>query len=407
MKILLAIDEYASRAEGGSNVVIARLVKQLSKKHQVAILTSHRKGKSYRKIFGKPTLYSLKINYPSRFRAWLSLFNPLIVSRIKKVLKDYKPDVVHAHTIHMYLTYDLLRLSRQFTKRVIFTGHDVMPVFYGRLKQFRDVNGDNIPDTINIKAHFLKQWWNNKLHFFPLRNAIIKQYLKQAKVVTVSKSLKEVYQINRIKVDGVVHNGIDLKKWKVNKAESNKFKEKYGLKKKKVILLSGRLREDKGSLQAVKILAKLGENWRLLIAGKIGGTVEQMLQLAQRLGIKSKVIPLGFLKQSQLKIIYHSADLILVPSVCFDSFPNAVIEGMAARKVVAATIFGGAKEVIQNNKTGILINPFNVKKSAEQIKKLFKNKTIYRKISAAAYRRILKDFTVEKQVDKYLRLYDS
>lgn len=407
MKILLAIDEYDKTAEGGSNLVASRLVNQLSKQDEVAILTSHREGKEYRKLAGKPVVYSLRINYLSRFRAWLSLYNPLVAPGIEKALKDFKPDVVHVHTIHMYLTYDLLRIAQKFTKKVIFTGHDVMPVFYNRLKQFKDTDDDCILDTLDVKVHFFKQWWDNKLHFFPLRNLIIKQYLKQVDVVCVSKALKEIYQANGIKVNEVVHNGIDLKEWEANRFEINRFRKKHLLKDKKVILLSGRLREDKGSLQAVKLLAELGDGYLLIVAGKLGGSVGQMLGLIQRLGIKDRIIPLGFLNQRQLKVAYHASNIILVPSICFDSFPNAVIEGMACGKVVVATKFGGAKEVIEDGISGVIINPFDINQSVEKIKKILGNDKLTKNIENNAVRRIRQSFNIKKQVSKYQRLFKA
>src|SRR4030042_3215353 len=111
MKILIGIDEFSPTAEGGSNFVVQGLVKELSKEHRIAILTSHRYGKDFKKTIGKIDHYSLQVNYLPRFRAWLSLYNPQVSSRIEKVLADFKPDLVYAHTIHMYLTYDLLRLA--------------------------------------------------------------------------------------------------------------------------------------------------------------------------------------------------------------------------------------------------------------------------------------------------------
>lgn len=405
MTILLAIDDYHIKTDGGACFIVRRLAEKLSKKNKVVILTSHRFGPEKITNTNNITTHSIPINYPERFRAYLSIYNPQINTRLKEILNKYKPNVVHAHTIHTYITYHFLKLAKQSGANVIFTGHDVMPTFYGRLTQFIDKDNDGVLDTLDNKVNFFTQAWRNKLHFNPIRNPLARYYLNQIKTITVSQALKDVYTINGINVHSIVNNGIDVKDWQIPSSTIRNFKTKHKLNHKTVMFYSGRLRKDKGSLQSVKLLVKI-PNTVLLIAGKESGLGE-MKKLAKHLNVADRLIYIGFLTQTEMKTAYHSSDVILVPSICFDSFPNAVIEGMACGKLVIATQYGGSKEAIEDGKSGIIINPFDIEKFASKVTSILNNKQKMEKMGENAKSRVEKEFSIDNQIEKYRSIYLS
>jgi glycosyltransferase involved in cell wall biosynthesis len=282
-----------------------------------------------------------------------------------------------------------------------------MPVFYGRLTQFTDQDHDGIPDTLDPHFHFLKELKNHHLYFNPLRNPLIRRYLNQTQVITVSHALEQVFQVNGIHVHQVIHNGVDVNLWKAHPAKITAFRKKYSLQGKPVLLLAGRIRPDKGSLLAIRILNQLPKNTVLLLAGKKDRGVAQALDYAQSLDIKPRVIPTGFLSQPQLNTAYHAANAILVPSLYLDPFPTVVIEGMACQKVVITTSFGGAREAIEQRKTGLIINPFNLSQTAKEIYKVLIQPNKYNQLAIRAFQTAQNRLSLKKQISSYLRAYTT
>ena len=52
-------------------------------------------------------------NTRSFFRHYFSIWNPLVAGKVKKILNEIKPDIVHAHNIHTHISYHSLKLAKK------------------------------------------------------------------------------------------------------------------------------------------------------------------------------------------------------------------------------------------------------------------------------------------------------
>lgn len=109
--------------------------------------------------------------------------------------------------------------------------------------------------------------------------------------------------------------------------------------------------------------------------------------------------------ENDFVVAIDAADIIIVPSVCFDSLPTMAIDGSAAGRPIIATCFGGAKEVVVDNKTGFVLNPYNTKLMAEKIIYLLENPDIASKMGEAGQERIKDIFSIKKQISETLVQY--
>ncbi|MDP2946948.1 MAG: glycosyltransferase family 4 protein, partial [Nanoarchaeota archaeon] len=248
-----------------------------------------------------------------------------------------------------------------------------------------------------------------KKRYNPFRNIIIRHYLKYVtKIFSVSNSLKELLEINNIRNVETIYNGINLDEWQIDKEKIEKFKEKYNLNDKKVIIFSARLIEAKGGDQLLESLSLVNDrfsDFALLVVGKEWAYTEKMKKIARDFGIENKIIFTGLMEREKLKIAYNSADISVFPSLCFESFGMGNLEAMACKKPVVSSWFGGPKEVVVDKETGYLIDPNNIELMAEKIIELLKDSQKSKTFGEKGYERVRKNFSLEKQVEETLKWY--
>jgi len=403
LKILFLVDDFPPTTYTSGGKVVRSLAKELTKRgHEVFIISSvQKKFQEGEEKLGKIKIFRIYSNYHERWKAWISLYNPQTVFKIKKIIKEIRPDVVNFRHIHQYLSYRCFKIAKKYSKAVFLTANDCSLFSYGKVLP---KNGECIY-KLTVWDH-IKQACKR---YNPFRNIIIHYYLKYIdKIFSISNALKKALNINHIKNIITIYNGIDVSEWQENKEITRKFKQKYNLQNKKVILFGGRLGESKGGeviLKAMKRVVQKVDDTVLLITGEKNDYVEKMKDMIKNLNMEDKVIFTGFLHGEELKAAYYSANVCTLPSIHCEVFGMTGLEVMAAQKPLIGTCFGGTPEMIIENKTGYVVNPSNIKVMAEKIIDLLKNPKKAKEFGEAGYKRAKQEFSVSSQANKTLEWY--
>jgi len=96
-------------------------------------------------------------------------------------------------------------------------------------------------------------------------------------------------------------------------------------------------------------------------------------------------------------------DIFVLPSVK-EGFPWTILEAMAAEVPIIATKVGGVPEIIQNNQSGIIVEPKNPKQLAEAIKELIKSPELRKKLTQKASKTAGERFGLDKMVREIEKL---
>lgn len=347
-------------------------------------------------------------SYPFRLRPWVSTNNRRVLPHLRTLLDRWRPDVVHAQIVHSHLSYASLTEARRRGAGVVFTSHDSMTYCYQKLDCFHG-GAEHGFELRDYQARWQKCLPCQRFRFRPGRNAIIRRVLDRDvhRFTVVSDELGRAVRANGIRVDRTIHNAIRAKASLPSPAAVAAFRARFGLDDKLVIAMGGRLHELKGVVQLFQMLAVLRRelpNVRLLVMGRedvYGGFAPK----ARALGVDDLVIPTGWLDGEDLACAMSALDVMVSPSICFETFGMMSLEAMEHERPVVVTSFGGCPEVVAGG-GGFVANPFHVEEFAEAIARLLRDPALRAETGRAGRARVESYFTIERLTDEFLEEYE-
>ncbi|MFH0948019.1 MAG: glycosyltransferase [Elusimicrobiota bacterium] len=166
----------------------------------------------------------------------------------------------------------------------------------------------------------------------------------------------------------------------------------------------GRLHKEKGVdliPEIARIVMDKNKNIKFSIFGD--GPERQNLELrSKNLKLENSIRFFGW--QNNLENIYSSIDILLLPSQ-EESFPQVALDTMAFGIPVVATDVGGVFELVENNKTGILIKNRTPETFANAILSIVEDNHRYQYFSENSKTKAT-DFSVEKMINNVDAIYE-
>lgn len=166
----------------------------------------------------------------------------------------------------------------------------------------------------------------------------------------------------------------------------------------------GRLTPVKGIpylLQAARILLRQGANVKVLVVGDGSIRLDLMTQ-THDLGISENVVFLGHREDTDA--LLQALDIFLLPSLS-EGIPMAVLEAMAASRVVVASRVGGIPEIVEDGFEGFLVEPMDVDGLAERCRLLIESPDVARKMGEQGRKRVEQDFSATAMADRVASVY--
>lgn len=355
MKILHVINNLGS---GGAEKLILDILPLIKERgYDVELLLLNNRNSVYYEEL-KQKINIDVINYKSNF-------NPLNLLKLLKKIKKY--EIVHSHT---FPANYWVAISSFFVKNKIFitTEHNI----------------------------------NNKRRGYKLFKVIENiLYARYNKIIAISKKTMESlvkWIPNLEKKISVIENGVDLKKIKMAKPLK---RIKLGYKESdKLIIMVGRFSKNKDQKTIIKAIELLPEEFKLLLVGE-GELIEEDKKMVKTLRINARVDFLGF--RNNIPELFKMCDLSIISSH-WEGFGLVAVEGMVAGLPVIASDVDGLNDVVRG--AGILFEQGNEKKLAKEIEKIFFDKSYYDIVKKKCIKRA-ENYSIEKMVDGYLRVYDE
>ena len=120
--------------------------------------------------------------------------------------------------------------------------------------------------------------------------------------------------------------------------------------------------------------------------------------------INGNVIYCTDLKWKEAMSILKKSSMLVIPSR-MESIPQVIKEAFFLKIPVIATNVGGIPELIENNVSGILVEPNNPEKLLEKINELIENEELAQKLAKNSHDFVMKNLTWEILLPKYVKFY--
>ncbi|RME60696.1 MAG: glycosyltransferase [Candidatus Dadabacteria bacterium] len=225
-------------------------------------------------------------------------------------------------------------------------------------------------------------------------------------IISVNKGfidkIKEDFSISQDKL-AVIENGVSI--YLPKEEEVKEFLKQEGLEEGRYIAFVGTVVPRKGVELLLELIGCI--NYRLLIAGRIAseGYYSKLLERVKELGVGSRVVFKGAVSPFKVSF-YLAVSRYYISFSNFEGRPNALMEALAAKKVVIASDIEAHREVIKDGETGFLVSRDleGVRKAKEIIERLDSDNREYLKVSEAAFK-WARRFSWERSAKKYIEVF--
>ena len=209
---------------------------------------------------------------------------------------------------------------------------------------------------------------------------------------------------NRCKVLSI-KNGIDFQCFDKDGAYSD-LRETLGFSQDDIILTNvAALEERKGQKYLLDAIAKLKDKYPIqtLIVGE-GSIREDLEKQIEEKDLKDNVFLLGARKD--INSILYNSDIFVLSSI-HEGLPNALMEAMAMGKPCVATDVGGVRQLITNEREGLVVDSKDSEGICKAVEKIINNAEYAEEIKNNAYQKMKNEFDQSAVTQELLKIYTT
>ena len=303
-------------------------------------------------------------------------FDPAIWPALRKLVRDRRIDIVHAHDYKTNFYARLLRRAERIVPLTTlhgYTGHSLKERFYYRIDRSLV---KSFPRVIVVSSE--------------LRDDLIAAGSDPERIVTIL-------------------NGIDHRAFTRMPGRAATVRQSFGIRNDEIVIGSvGRLERQKrfDLLMNAFAILRTGRpdlRLRLLIAGT--GSLRRHLEAERdRLGLGDMVIFTGHIED--VATLHHAFD-VFVQASDYEGTPNAVLEAMAMETPVVVTDAGGTADLVRNGIDGLLVGRGNPDTLASAMRQLLADGPGTAERTRSARVRVTAELSFGARMAAVERVYDN
>ncbi len=352
---------------------------------ELAALTSVRQPepvKDFEDVEGVPHWRTPRIEHPLR-----APFNEVqamvaLARRLDQVVKEWKPDVVHAHS-PVLVGLPALGVCRKAG----------IPLVY----EVRDLWENASVDRGKFAADSVPYKVAQSLDSIVLKGADA--------VVTICESLRAEIEPRSGKPVTVVANGVDIEAFVPDTGERLETRPP-------TVAYIGAFQPYEGIetlIEAFPLVVKEVPNATLVITGS-GGVEQQLRQLSERVSLPGSVTFTGRVPHHEVGTFYQLADVLVYPRIHTRTTslttPLKPLEGMAMGKAVVVSDLRAMRELVRVGETGLAFTPGSRRSLADVLIRLLREPDTRSRLGVAARAQVTSERQWSTLVSRYPEIYE-
>ena len=300
-------------------------------------------------------------------------FDRSVVSALRKIVEQRSPDILVTHQVKSHFLMKVSGLWKKYPWVAFnhgYTTTDRKMLLYNRLDRWSLPRADRVVTVCDAFAQ---------------------------KLVNMRVPPARIH---------VQHNSIRPEP-NVRMDEVRALRKQLGIKEdERIILAVGRLSKEKAQIDLLRAVKNLREtkpevNAKLVIVGD-GPEREPLAAAAASLRLSDRVVFTG--QVNNVQVYYAAADVLVNPSHSEGS-PYVLLEAMAANVPLVATAVGGVPEMLENNKSALLVPPNDPTSLAASIARLLTDRELAQRLTTNASLLVDTRYTPENYVRSLVEIY--
>ena len=211
---------------------------------------------------------------------------------------------------------------------------------------------------------------------------------------------------------GFIYDGIELDKLNLQ-ADGSAFRRQHGIPQDAFVVgLVGLLIPWKGQRLFLDAALQLSQQMPDAVFAMVGGTPDEcayfeaeLRQRAAEPDLRGRIVFTGHV--SSMAGVYNGLDIVLSASTSPEPLGTVVIEAMTMARPLIAPNHGGAVEMVEHERTGLLFKAGDPGDLAAMILRIYRDRALGQRLGQAARAHALKVFAVSEHVRQVQAVYDQ
>jgi glycosyltransferase involved in cell wall biosynthesis len=370
------------RFGGGSEAVVQETTRLLRENNHEVLLEVRDSRELGRGVRGRVLAFLCGIYCPSGREA------------MARLVREYKPDIVHAHELYPFFSPWALLECRRAGVPVVMTCHD-----YNLTCPITTHTSNGVGCQLCVGG---REFWcvlrNCRSNVFEsigyaLRHAVGRKWRLFADNVTCYVAPSDFVKIRLVEagfpeeIIFVVPNIVSVPEW-VNEASKGEY-----------IAYVGRICSEKG----IETLLTSARQNRIPV--RLAGDYSPMPRVVRT--APKNVHFMGHLDRKRLFEFYRKARFLVVPSRLPETFGLVAAEAMGHGLPVIASKIGALPDIVEDGVTGLLFEPGNSAELASKITMLWEDRSLCRKLGLAGREKVIREYSEEVYYHRLLAAYEK
>lgn len=385
MKILVIHNSYAKYS--GEEAVVHSQVELLEQHGHDVLYYGRHSGELGERWWGKYMAF------------FTGLYNPISNRRVRKIIQQSKPDIVHVHNLFPSVSPSILPVISRMGLPIVMTVHNyrlICPngLFYTknqvcekcshRGKEWNCILNNCEKSRMKSAGYALRNLWSRKRGYYREnvdRYLCLTEFQRQKLAQNGFEAAKLEVLPNYIRTQGEIGQ------------------HTYQPGQRKYIVFAGRINKQKGFDFLAETMWLLKDVPLKAAGDKADGSIN-LDQLPENIQI------MGKLKKEQMDGLYSGAKFLVFTSASYEGFPMVLLEAFQHGLPIIAPKLGPNPDIVSDGVNGMLYEPGDKHSLAEAIDKLWQNEDQCRNMSQNNLAESAK-YSPESYYQGHLKVYQS